>query len=155
MLTAYVKSAPTIARYRAGSAGPHLERFVAWLADQGYRRISITRHVREVANFAAWAESVGLGTAPLDHAALTQLHDELAACGRLNYPSGNCRQVHHSACIFVRFLEVIGAVQPTAVPVVKASASALFVEFIAWMASHQGTRENTRECTRALPYRRL
>lgn len=65
MLTAYFKSAPTIARYRAGSAGPHLDRFVAWLADQGYRRVSIRRHVREVANFAAWAESVGLGTSPL------------------------------------------------------------------------------------------
>lgn len=61
MLTAYFKSSPTIARYRAGSAGPHLDRFVAWLADQGYRRVSIRRHVREVANFAAWAESVGLG----------------------------------------------------------------------------------------------
>lgn len=152
MLTAYFKSAPTIARYRAGSAGPHLDRFVAWLADQGYRRVSIRRHVREVANFAAWAESVGLGAAPLDRAALTQLHDYLAAHGRLNYPSGNCRHVHQSACIFVRFLELIGAVPPPAVPVV--SASPLFVEFITWMASHQGTRESTLASYR-LPVERL
>lgn len=67
MLTAYFKSASTIARYRAGSAGPHLDRFVDWLVDQGYRRASIRRHVREVVNFAAWAESAGLGTAPLNH----------------------------------------------------------------------------------------
>lgn len=92
------------------------------------------------------------GTAPLDRAALTQLHDYLAARGRLHYPSGNCRHVHQSACIFVRFLEVIGAVQPKAVPVVKASA--LFVEFIAWMASHRGTRESTLASYR-LPVERL
>lgn len=46
---------------------------VAWVAYQGYRRVSIRCHVREVANFAAWAESVGFGTAPLDPAALSQL----------------------------------------------------------------------------------
>ena len=141
MLTAYFKSAPTIARYRAGSAGPHLDRFVAWLADQGYRRVSIRRHVREVANFAAWADSVGLGKAPLDRAAVMQLHDYLAARGRQYYPSGNRHHVHQSARIFVRFLEVIGAVQPTAAPVAKASA--LFVEFSTWMAAHRGTREST------------
>lgn len=51
--------------------------FVVWVADQGYRRVSIRRYVREVANFAMWAESVGFGMAPLDRAALTQLHDYL------------------------------------------------------------------------------
>lgn len=155
MLTAYFKSAPTIARYRAGGAGPYLDRFVVWLADQGYRRVSIRRHVREVVKFAAWAKSVGFDTAPLDRTAVAQLHDDLAARGRLNYPSGNCRHVHQSACIFVRFLEVIGAAQPTAVPVEKASqASPLFVEFIAWMASHRGTRERTLASYR-LPVERL
>ena len=64
MLTTYFKSASTIARYRAGGAGPHLDLFVAWLAEKGYRRVSIRRHVREVAYFAAWAGSVGFGTAP-------------------------------------------------------------------------------------------
>ena len=60
MVTAYFKSAPTIARYRAGSAGPHLDRFVAWRSNQSYRRVSIRPHVREVANFAAWAVA-GIG----------------------------------------------------------------------------------------------
>ena len=49
--------------------------FVSWVGDQGYRRVSIRRHVRQMANFAGWAEFVGFGTAPLDRGALTQLHD--------------------------------------------------------------------------------
>ena len=141
MLTAYFKSASTIARYRAGSAGPHLDRFVAWLADQGYRRVSIRRHVREVVNFAAWAESVGLGTASLDRTALTRLHDDLTARGRQRDPSGNRPHIYQSACVFEHFLETIGAVRPALLTATKASA--LFVEFCEWMAAHRGTRDIT------------
>lgn len=141
MFTSYFKSASTIARYRAGSAGPHLDRFVDWLADQGYRRVSIRRHVREVVNFAAWAETVGLGTAPLDRTALAQLHNYLTARGRQRDPSGNRPHIYQSACIFVHFLETIGAVRPAAITVAKASA--LFVEFCEWMAAHRGTRDCT------------
>jgi integrase/recombinase XerD len=142
MLTTYFKSAVTIARYRAGCAGPHLDRFVAWLAEKGYRRVSIRRHVREVVNFAAWAESVGLGTAPLNHAVLSQLHDYLTVHGRQRDPSGNRPHVYQSACVFVRFLEVIGAVRPETVMNV-AETPALFVEFHDWMAAHRGTRDST------------
>lgn len=142
MLTAYFKSASTIARYRAGSAGPHLDRFVDWLVDQGYRRASIRRHVREVVNFAAWSKSVGLGTAPLNHDALTQLHDHLTARGRQRDPSGNHPHIYQSACVFVRFLEVIGAVEPKEV-VRAADGFTLFVEFHDWMAVHRGTRNIT------------
>jgi hypothetical protein len=100
MLTIYFKSAVTIARYRAGGPGPHLDRFVAWLAEKGsYRRVSIRRHVREVVNFAAWAESVGLGTALLNHAVLSQLHDYLTVHGRQRDPSGN-RQSHLAHNLF-------------------------------------------------------
>ena len=142
MLTAYFKSASTIARYRAGSAGPHLDRFVDWLVDQGYRRASIRRHVREVVNFAAWAESVGLGTATLNHDALTQLYDHLMTRGRQRDPSGNRPHIYQSACVFVHFLEVVGAVEPTDV-VHAAEVPALFVEFHDWMATHRGTRSIT------------
>ena len=96
MLTAYFKSASTIARYRAGSAGSHIDRFVDWLVDQGYRRTSIRRHVREVVNFAAWAESGGLGTATLNHDALTQLHDHLTTRGRQRDPAGEVQKPSYS-----------------------------------------------------------
>ena len=89
MLTAYFKSASTIARYRAGSARPHLARFIDWLVNQGNRRESIRRHFREVVNFATWAESVGLDTATLNHDALTQLYDHLMTRGRQRDPIGN------------------------------------------------------------------
>lgn len=51
MLTTYFKSLPTLARYRSGLAGPYLDEFSSWLANRGYQRISIRRHVREVVHF--------------------------------------------------------------------------------------------------------
>jgi hypothetical protein len=76
MLTTYFKSSATVARYQAGSAGPYLDQFIAWLADHGYRRASIRRHVREVVQFAAWSDSSGAGVALPDQATLAKLHDD-------------------------------------------------------------------------------
>jgi len=60
MLTAYFRSPISLERYRSGIAGPYLDKFVSGLGGQGYHRVSIRRHVREVVHFADWAASEGL-----------------------------------------------------------------------------------------------
>ncbi len=72
MLIAYFKSESTLARYRSGLAGPYLDEFTSWLANHGYRRISIRRHVREVVHFADWATSEGLAPGELDYRTLSK-----------------------------------------------------------------------------------
>lgn len=70
MLNSNFKCPSTIARYRAGLAGPYLDRFIEWLADCGYPRASIRRHVREVVHFASWANSEGLHVTELESGSL-------------------------------------------------------------------------------------
>ena len=60
MLTDYFKSPLTLERYRSSLVGLHLDAFTQWLNDQGYRRISIRRHVREVVHFGTWAKTAGI-----------------------------------------------------------------------------------------------
>jgi len=81
MLNSYFKSPSTIARYRAGLAGPYLDRFIPWLEDLGYQRVSIRRHVREVVHFASWATSEGLHETELDSDSLVSLCNHLTELG--------------------------------------------------------------------------
>jgi integrase/recombinase XerD len=142
MLTTYFKSSSTVARYQAGSAGPYLNQFIAWLADHGYRRASIRRHVREVVQFAVWSDSSGAGIALPNQSTLAKLHDDLAKQDRLRYACGLYQHLYQSARIYIRFLEKIGAVPPVAKND-SADASPLFAEFRDWMQTHRGTRDIT------------
>ena len=142
MLTTYFKSASAIARYRAGSVGPYLDRFIMWLADHGYRLISVRRHVRGAVQFAAWLDSTETSPALPDQGTLAKFHDYLAEQGRLRYPCGFHDHAYQSARVYVRFLEAIGAVQPAAADSVVETPS-VFSEFCDWMKAHRGTRDIT------------
>lgn len=142
MLTAYFKSEKTIARYRSGLAGPYLDAFIIWLANRGYRRISIRRHVRETVNFANWATSENLAVEAFDQHALARLKDHLAERGLLRGQGGNHHHLYQSARVFIGFLEAIGAVC-AAKPAPQCSIPVLYTEFFEWMKAHRGTREIT------------
>src|SRR5208337_3360666 len=111
MLITYFKDSRTLARYCSGLANLYLENFIVWLESQGYRRFTIRRHVREVAHFADWAEAEGLALRDLDRGALNRLCSQLAERNSLRYPCGKQRQICHSACLWIDFLEAVGAVE--------------------------------------------
>ena len=142
MLISYFKSPSFIAKYRAGLAGPFLDQFISWLADRGYQRVSIRRHVREVAHYATWATSEGLCSTALDSDSLAKLRNYLTDQGRFREPSGNHNHIYQSACIFVRFLEAIGVVRPSTEHS-KTCVPTLFLEFCDWMRAHRGTLDIT------------
>ncbi|MFA7061889.1 MAG: hypothetical protein WC156_13865 [Pedobacter sp.] len=142
MLISYFKSPSSIAQYRAGLAGPFLDQFVSWLADRGYQRVSIRRHVREVAHYATWAASEGLCEISLDSASLAKLRNHLTDQGRFREPSGNQNHIYQSACVFVRFLEAINVVHPSTEHS-KAHVPTLYLEFCDWMKAHRGTLDIT------------
>src|SRR5208282_134961 len=112
MLITYFKDPRILARYRSGLASIYLEDFITWLESQGYRRFMIRRHVRGVVHFTDWAEAEGLAVGDLDRGALDRLCSQLEERKSLRYPSGNRRYFCHSACLFVNFLEAVGAVEP-------------------------------------------
>lgn len=138
MLTSYFKSLPTIARYRSGLVGPYLDEFTSWLANRGYRRISIRRHVREVVHFTDWAASAKLTVYELDHQILNRLKDDLVERGLFRQPSGNHHHLYQSACVFIDFLEVIGVVRSP-----EHHVPALYTEFYNWMTVQRGTLDIT------------
>lgn len=141
MLNSYFKSPSTIARYRAGIAGPYLDRFIAWLANSGYQRVSIRRHVREVVHFASWANSEGLHVTDLNSDSLISLRNHLNELGIFHYTTGN-HHIYQSAIVFVRFLEAIGIASPSTEHS-EIRTPALFLEFCNWMKAHRGTLDST------------
>ena len=142
MLTTYFKSQSTVARYRSGSAGPFLDRFISWLSDRGYQWTSIRHHVQEVARFATWCDAFGLGSEPPNQESLAKLLAHLTEQGCERYACGLYRHIYQSARVFVRFLEEIGAVRPVAKND-GADTFPLFAEFCDWMRAHRGTRNIT------------
>ena len=78
---------------------------------KSYQRFTIRRPTREVAHFAGWAEAEGLALRDLDRGALHRLCSQLAERNSLRYPCGKQRQICHSACLLIDFLEEIGAVE--------------------------------------------
>ena len=142
MLITYFKDPRILARYRSGLASIYLEDFITWLESQGYRRFMICRHVRGVMHFTDWAEAEGLTVGDLDRGALNRLCSQLEERKALRYPSGNRRYFCHSACLFVNFLEAVGAVEPY--PAHGSTQDpALLLEFREWMRTQRGTLDTT------------
>jgi integrase/recombinase XerD len=144
MLTDYFISPLTLERYRSGLVGPHLDTFTHWLNDQGYRRISIRRHVREVVHFATWAKTAGIPVEGLNQAALDRLHIYLDHREPPRPRNGGDRHLCQSAGIFVRFFEdtgvVCGLAPSTATP---SPAEGIWAEFTEWMRAQRGTMSST------------
>lgn len=140
MLTAYFRSPASLEYYRSGIGGPYLDEFVSWLGGQGYHRVSIRRHVREVVHFADWAASEGLAIRNLDRQSLQRLRGHLGQSER--YPSGGLRHIYQSARTFVRFLEAIGVVDVRAAPAAT-QVPAIVLEFTEWMHTQRGTLDST------------
>jgi len=140
MLITYFKSALALARYRSGPAGPYLDDFSTWLEDQGYRRIGVRRHIREVAHFADWAKTEGLSVQKCDREALSKLRNHLSESSYLRYRNGNYTHLYQSACVFVRFLEVSNIVAP---PTTPQQVPELVQEFYEWMRVQRGTMDIT------------
>src|ERR1700719_1913201 len=102
----------------------------------------IRRHVRGVVYFTDWAEAEGLAVGDLDRGALNRLCSQLEERKSLRYPSGNRRYFCHSACLFVNFLEAVGAVEPY--PAHGSTQDpALLLEFREWMRTQRGTLDTT------------
>ena len=144
MLTDYFKSPLALERYRSGLIGPHLDAFTAWLEEQGFRRISIRRHVREAVHFGAWAKTAGIPFDGLNRDALCQLNSYLAKRELLRDRNGNHHHIYQSARVFVGFFEATGVVRELAPSTTTPTQSEkLWAEFTKWMQAHRGTMNST------------
>jgi site-specific recombinase XerD len=142
MLTTYLKTPPTLERYRLGPAGLHLDGFVDWLESQGYQRDRIHHLLRGVHRFSRWAHSAGFSAQELNAAALAAFQQHLHHEQRLYYPSGNYSHLFMGARRFVTFLGATGQLaSPPVIP--PAAAPQLFMEFRHWMHTHRGTTAPT------------
>ena len=93
-------------------------------------------------HFADWAEAEGLALRDLDRGALNRLCSQLAERNSLRYPCGKQRQICHSACLLVNFLEAVGAVESRP-PHTSTQEPALLLQFREWMRTQRGTLDST------------
>jgi integrase/recombinase XerD len=143
MLTTYLKTPPTLERYRSGPAGPHLETFVSWLEAQGYPPRRIFHLLRGVHRFSCWAHHAGYPLQRLDTRALEAYGHALHGLQRLRYPSGRLSHLFVGARHFVSFLVITGIVAPAASCLPAPAEPALLATFRQWMQTHRGTTQAT------------
>lgn len=143
MLTTYLKTPRTVARYRSGPAGPHLEPFVGWLEAQGYQSRRIFHLLRGVHRFSCWAHCVGYPLQKLDTHALEAYGQALHRLHRLRYPSGRLSHLFVGARHFVHFLECTGLVASPVSCLPPSVEPALLGDFRQWMQAHRGTTQAT------------
>ena len=143
MLTTYLKTPWTVARYRSGPAGLHLETFVSWLEAQGYQPRHIFHLLRGVHRFSCWAHSAGYPLQMLDTHALEAYGHALHRLQRLRYPSGRLSHLFVGARHFVHFLELTELLVPAASCLPPPTEPALLEAFRRWMQTHRGTTKAT------------
>ena len=143
MLTTYLKTPPTLERYRSGPAGPHLETFLSWLEAQGYPPRRIFHLLRGVHRFSCWAHHAGYPLQRLDTRALEAYGHALHELQRLRYPSGRLSHLFVGARHFVSFLVITGIVAPAASCLPAPAEPALLAAFRQWMQTHRGTTQAT------------
>jgi integrase/recombinase XerD len=143
MLTTYLKTPQTLARYHSGPAGPHLEPFVRWLEVQRYPPRRIVHLLRGVHRFSGWADSAGYPLQKLDTHALEAYGHALDTLQRLRYPSGHLSHLFVGARHFVHFLELTGLVASATSCLPLPSEPALLEAFRQWMQTHRGTTQAT------------
>ena len=142
MLTQYFTRAATLKERRRGMAGPHLDEFITWLEQRGYRRSTIRCHIREAVKFTLWAQRRSLTLSELDRRVLGQFRQWLARRNALRAQNGTNTQAYQGARVFVWFLEAQQLVTPT-ISSETTPLPPLFVAFSEWMRRQRGTREST------------
>src|SRR5882724_4013697 len=143
MLTTYLTTPLTLARYRIGPAGPHLDRFTEWLEARGYQPDRVLHLLRGVHRFSCWAHRAGLPVQGLGAEAIEAFRHHLHTAQRLHYPSGNYSHLFMGARHFVAFLAATGQLTAPALIPTGSSEPPLLVEFRHWMSTHRGTTAAT------------
>ena len=143
MLTTYLKTPLTLARYRIGPAGPHLDRFTEWLEARGYQPDRVLHLLRGVHRFSCWAHRAGLPVQGLGAEAIEAFRHHLHTAQRLHYPSGNYSHLFMGARHFVAFLAATGQLTAPALIPTGSSEPPLLVAFRHWMSTHRGTTAAT------------
>src|SRR5262249_16203822 len=72
MLTQYFTRAATLKERRRGMIGSHLDEFITWLEQRGYRRWTIRCHIRGAVRFTLWARQRHFTLGDLDRTRLEQ-----------------------------------------------------------------------------------
>lgn len=142
LLTTDLKTPWTLAHYRAGLAGPHLDVFASWLEAQGYQPRRIPHLLPGAHRFSCWAHSAGYTIQALDAKALEAYGHHLQGLQRLRYPSGRYSHLIVGARHLVRFLETAGVVAPAA-SILSPPEPALLGAFRQWMQTQRGTTQAT------------
>lgn len=141
MLSAIFERPHTLARLRAGPAGPHLDDFTSWLQAAGFRDDPIRMHVRGAARFAEWAAGARFPIPAEIHDALARFEQRVATLGPGDRSAGGRRALVAGRLLAQRLVE--RGLTAGACPAGDAGKHELIVEFRQWMRRHRGVTEST------------
>jgi integrase/recombinase XerD len=107
VLEDHLKSPAACRRLRAGPAGPHVDSFTDWMQREGYRPSSINGLCGLLGTWTNWMARTKAGTDLL--AGLDSYQEMLRLEGRLHNTWGKPHKAVSAASVFVRFLQMTGA----------------------------------------------
>jgi site-specific recombinase XerD len=141
MLENHLKSAVTRRRLRQGPAAPHVDAFVDWLHDHGYKPISITNVLRSLAAWTDWL--VKKRSAETDFVlGYEACKNAIGKVPRVRYERGPNKNSLSAASVFIRFLREQGIV-PLPALTSPVERWPLLGEFRSLMCQHRGVTEAT------------
>lgn len=139
MLEDHLGSLRAARRLRGSSASPFVDRFADQLHSLGYTAISADHRLVDLARYAEWVDKRGL---EFSDDALAKLKARLRRSGQLHDRAGKTSTLLTTARQFTRYLEEIGAKEPSPRPSI-ADEYPIAGEFGAWLREHRGVQETT------------
>lgn len=138
MLTDVLVNPVAVARLRKGPAGPHLDKYVGWLLDQGYSHETIRAYVPASADFMTWARSGGYEVEVIDQGVLDAYRKHLLSEGRWQDHLGGSCNYYTGARSLVAFFRDSGLSPKQSIPEIEQVR-----EFRFWLLQHRGLKEST------------
>lgn len=128
-----------LGRLRSGPGGSHLDAFVDWLGERGYRTRTIGTYVRAAVKLMRWAGEAGVSVGELCPSVVASYERQLN--NRIRRSHRPCRRssYHAGARRFAVFLRELGVVPEPMEPPDELSG------FKMWLQQHRGLKANTTQ----------
>lgn len=142
MLEDHLESSVTRNRLRSGPLSQHIDGFSDWLADRGYKSVSMDGRLRNLAPWSDWMRPAGFTQEGLA-AGFIAYKQALAKEGRLRYGNGKYHGTVQAGALFIRFLQESGQVPDPASRTPAWTQWPLLGEYRAWMVQQRGVKETS------------
>ena len=143
MIKEYVRSTVLQGRLYSGLMASHVDEFVKWQRELGFKPITIVCDLRSLAGWADWMKDRGFIS---DHDLVRGFEackSELRTCGRVFYSKGPNKNSIKAAVKYIAFLRSRAILAPLPKKLSVSETWPLLGKFRLWSTQHRGLKSTT------------